>query len=65
MQIEFLLNRETLISEIDKGRNFDYLFFWGHKSQGSIDKSCLSQFYPCRFKVEGVEYNCAEQYMMS
>ena len=24
----------------------------------------LSQWHPCTFKVDGVEYNCAEQYMM-
>lgn len=25
----------------------------------------FSQWYGCRFKVDGVEYNCAEQYMMA
>ena len=24
----------------------------------------LSQWYPCKFKIDDVEYNCAEQYMM-
>ena len=24
----------------------------------------FSQFYPCHFEVEGIRYNCAEQYMM-
>ena len=27
-------------------------------------KSFLSQWHPARFTVEGVEYNCAEQFMM-
>ena len=44
----------------------EFVFFWGHKSHGkTITKSCLSQFYPCRFKKDGIVYNCAEQYMMS
>jgi len=27
-------------------------------------KSFLSQWHPARFTVEGVDYNCAEQFMM-
>jgi len=27
-------------------------------------KSFLSQWHPARFTVEGIEYNCAEQFMM-
>ena len=44
----------------------EFLFFWGHKSYGNqIRKPCLSQWWPCKFKSNGIEYNCAEQYMMS
>ena len=44
----------------------EFIFFWGHRSQGNkITKSCLSQFWPCKFKSNNIEYNCAEQYMMS
>jgi ribA/ribD-fused uncharacterized protein len=25
----------------------------------------LSQWYPCKFKIKGFTYNCAEQYMMA
>jgi len=34
-----------------------YTFFWRSESP-------LSQWYGCRFTVDGTEYNCAEQYMM-
>ncbi|KAK2188003.1 hypothetical protein NP493_147g01038 [Ridgeia piscesae] len=34
-----------------------YVFFWGNSSP-------FSQWYPCIFTVDGVEYCCAEQYMM-
>jgi len=44
-----------------------YLFFWGHrrKSDYNVDKSCLSQWFPCEFKVDGIKYSSAEQYMMA
>ena len=46
--------------------NLDFLFFWGHHGkQGKITKSCLSQWYPCKFTVNGIHYNCAEQFMMA
>lgn len=49
------------------GKSFNYLFFWGHTppKDGSVDKSCFSQWWPSRFTVEGTEYNCAEQFMMA
>ena len=44
----------------------EFIFFWGHKSyDNKVRKSCLSQWWPCTFKSNGIEYNCAEQYMMS
>ena len=30
-----------------------------------MTRACLSQWYPCRFEVDGIVYNCAEQYMMA
>tara|TARA_R110000796_G_scaffold215732_2_gene331751 strand:+ start:18557 stop:19027 length:471 start_codon:yes stop_codon:yes gene_type:complete len=33
----------------------DFVLFWGGE---------FSQWYPSDFTIEGVEYNCAEQYMM-
>lgn len=44
----------------------DFLYFWGHQEYyGKITKACLSQWYPCHFVIEGIRYNCAEQYMMA
>lgn len=34
----------------------DFIFFWG---------GTYSQWMPSKFKIDGVEYNCAEQYMMA
>ena len=43
-----------------------YLFFWGHRParDGSITASCLSQWWPAPFTVDGVTFPTAEHYMM-
>ncbi len=43
------------------------LFFWGHqpKKNGTIGKSCLSQWYPAPFTVDDTTYHTAEHYMMA
>ena len=30
-----------------------------------VTKACLSQWWPCKFKSDNIEYNSAEQYMMA
>ncbi len=47
--------------------NAEFLFFWGHHpaSDGKINKSCLSQWFECKFTADGVKYHTAEQYMMA
>lgn len=59
--------RDMTIKRFNDGERMKYIFFWGHKpsADGSITKSCFSQWYDCRFTVDGVEYSTAEQYMMS
>lgn len=49
------------------GRKYKFHFFWGHTppADGSVDSSCLSQWWKCMFSVDGQTYNCAEQYMMA
>lgn len=48
------------------GEPFDYLCFWGHTPSASgVDKSCLSQWFPAPFEVEGQRYATAEHYMMA
>ena len=44
----------------------DFIYFWKHdEDPGKITKQCFSQWYPCSFVVDGIAYNCAEQYMMA
>ncbi len=43
------------------------MFFWGHRPNrdGSIGKSCLSQWYNAGFEIDGQHYKTAEHYMMA
>jgi ribA/ribD-fused uncharacterized protein len=59
--------REQLAEIVAAGQAVKWLMFWGHKPQadGSIGKGSLSQWWPCRFVVDGVEYASAEHWMMA
>ncbi len=56
-----------LKDQINKGERVEYLFFWGHQPgrDGSIIKTCMSQWWPASFKEEGIVYPTAEHYMMA
>jgi ribA/ribD-fused uncharacterized protein len=43
-------------TKIDVTETRDFVFFWG---------GWPSQWHRCQFTVDGVTYNCAEQYMMA
>lgn len=64
--MENIFDIESLIYQYDDGKKLKYLFFWGHRpsSNGSITKSCLSQWFSCDFTIDGFTYHTAEQYMM-
>ncbi len=57
----------TIQSIQDTGKKLKFLFFWGHQpnKDGSIGKSCFSQWWESDFKVDGVLYKTAEHYMMA
>lgn len=60
-------SRELLIEEMNQGKSFDYLLFYGHKAStdGSVTASCCSQWFPAQFELDGVTYPTAEHYMMA
>lgn len=62
-----IYNLNDLKKACESGEKFKFLFFWGHTpaADGHINEACLSQWWSCHFQVEGVEYSCAEQYMMA
>lgn len=53
------------IESID--RNAKFLFFWGHQpsKDGSITKTCFSQWWQSSFTVDGITYPTAEHWMMA
>ena len=52
---------------MSKGYDPQFIFFWGHQPRrdGKIGKSCLSQWWPSPFELDGVTYATAEHYMMA
>lgn len=48
------------------GAQPEFLFFWGHRPRrdGSVGPSCLSQWWPAEFEVDGRRYASAEHWMM-
>ena len=44
-----------------------FLFFWGHQpsKDGTITKTCFSQWWLSSFKVNGMTYKTAEHWMMA
>ncbi|MGW2820925.1 NADAR family protein [Streptomyces sp. NPDC001443] len=58
---------ETLVREVHAGAGIKYLRFWGHRPRpdGRLGSSCLSQWWPSPFVVEGVAYATAEHWMMA
>ncbi|MFF4119112.1 NADAR family protein [Streptomyces sp. NPDC001714] len=58
---------EALIRAVQAGARIKYLHFWGHRpsADGRVSASCLSQWWPSPFVVDGVEYATAEHWMMA
>ncbi|GLF99029.1 NADAR family protein [Streptomyces yaizuensis] len=56
-----------LLHRAGAGERVRYLHFWGHapRHDGRIGPSCLSQWWPSPFTVDGVEYATAEHWMMA
>lgn len=60
-------SRIQCIESYNHDKEMDFLFFWGHQPRrdGSIGKSCFSQWWPAPFAEDGIEYKTAEHYMMA
>ncbi|MBT2393026.1 NADAR family protein [Streptomyces sp. ISL-1] len=61
------MGMEELIEQVSTDRRIKYLFFWGHtpRRDGTIGPSCLSQWWPSPFVVDGVRYATTEHWMMA
>ncbi|WP_297438433.1 NADAR family protein [uncultured Clostridium sp.] len=60
-------NLEGIKEQYKNDKNMECILFWGHrvKENDVIRKSCFSQWYKVSFNIDGIIYNCAEQYMMA
>lgn len=60
-------NLQNLLNKVEKKEAVKYLFFWGHAASkdGSVTKSCFSQWWASAFTVDGVKYATAEHWMMA
>lgn len=58
---------ESIYTKYQKGEKLEYIFFWGHQpsKDGSISRTCLSQWWKSDFYIDGDKYCCMEQYMMA
>ena len=57
---------ESIIERYNAGEEMNIIAFWGHTpNPKKMTKACFSQWYDCRFEVDGVAYHTAEQYMMA
>lgn len=58
---------QDLIAALDAGAEPCYLNFWGPdpKVYGVIDESCLCNWYPAKFRLDGVTYHTTEHYLMA
>ena len=56
-----------LLELLSRGEQFKYIFFWGHRParDGSITKSCFSQWWEEDFIVDEQVYKSAEHWMMA
>ncbi|MFJ4872436.1 NADAR family protein [Streptomyces sp. NPDC088757] len=58
---------EELTQQVSRGDRVKWLHFWGHRPHpdGHLSASCLSQWWPSPFTVDGVAYATAEHWMMA
>lgn len=60
-------SNDKLIEKYNNNEPLKFLFFWGHQpnKDGSIGKSCFSQWWPSPFTIDTITYKTAEHYMMA
>ncbi|WP_079664748.1 NADAR family protein [Streptomyces sp. 3214.6] len=65
--METIDGRDALVRAARAGARIKYLHFWGHRPRpdGQVGPSCLSQWWPSPFVVDGVTYATAEHWMMA
>jgi len=59
--------KDWLIKKVENEEKVKYLFFWGHtpSKDGSITKTCFSQWWVIDFVVDDIVYPTAEHWLMA
>jgi ribA/ribD-fused uncharacterized protein len=56
----------SLRNAVKSGATPRYIHFWGHRvDPAGPGPTCMSQWYPCPFVVDGTRYATAEHWMMA
>ncbi|WP_053852248.1 NADAR family protein [Streptomyces sp. NRRL B-24085] len=60
-------SQDALVRQVRAGAKLNFLYFWGHRPRpdGRVGASCLSQWWPSPFVVDGATYATAEHWMMA
>lgn len=60
-------SKEWLVSSIENGTLFKYLYFWGHTSRAgeTVGSFCFSQWFESPFSINGYSYKTSEHWMMA
>ena len=55
------------VEDLHGAQGLEFVFFWGHQAPegGGVGPSCLSQWWPAPFSVDGIAYPTAEHFMMA
>lgn len=64
---QVMRDRAALEEAVARGERFKFLYFWGHtpRADGRLSGSCLSQWWPAEFELDGQVYPTAEHFMMA
>jgi len=59
-------NIEWVKNQYEAHPNLKYIFFWGHRpnADGSVGKSCFSQWWESEFEHDDLHFKTAEHWMM-
>ena len=65
--MNLIFNKNWLTQQYNNPRDIPFLFFWGHQpsKDGSITRSCFSQWWVAPFEVDGIIYQTTEHWMMA
>ncbi len=64
---KLIQNIDSLLQAVLEERRIKYLVFMSHEppADGSVNSSCLSQWFYSPFELKGIQYLTAEHYMMA